>query len=73
MPNTGGELNRLNGKKGISVPYNSVPLMKLITEHNPNSYQKLVTLIEEHVGGVDCCDVVSQGTVEDFRNNLYKD
>lgn len=72
MPDTGGELNRLNGKKGISAPHKSVPVMKLISEHNPKSHQELVTLIEEHVGGADCCSVVSQGTVEDFGRNLYE-
>lgn len=72
MPDTGGELNRLNGKMGISAPYESVPVMKLIGEHNPNSHQELVELIEEHIGGAECCDVVSQGTVEDFGENLYE-
>lgn len=71
MPDTGGELNRLNGKEGISAPHKSVPVMKLISEHNPKSHQELVSLIEKHVGGADCCSVVSQGTVEDFGKNLY--
>lgn len=71
MPDTGGDLNLLNGKKGISAPHKSVPVMKLITEHNPKSHQELVSLIEKHVGGADCCSVVSQGTVEDFGKNLY--
>lgn len=72
MPDTGGELNRLNGKMGISSPDNSVLVMKLIGEHNPNSHQELVELIELHIGGTECCDVVSQGTVEDFGKNLYE-
>lgn len=72
MVDTGGELNRLNGKMGISAPYNSVPIMKLISNHNPNSHEELVELIEQHIGGADCCDVVSQGTVKDFGKNLYE-
>lgn len=72
MPDTGGELNRLNGKMGISAPDKSVPVMKLIGEHNPNSHQELVELIEEHIRGAECCNVVSQGTVEDFGKNLYE-
>jgi hypothetical protein len=72
MPETGGELNRLNGKMGISAPHKSVPVMKLISEHNPNSHHELVELIEKHIGGADCCDVVSRGTIEDFGKNLYE-
>jgi len=72
MPDTGGDLNLLNGKMGISDREESVPVMKLISEHNPKSNQELVELIEDHIGGADCCDVVSQGTVEDFGENLYE-
>lgn len=72
MPDTGGDLNNLNGKEGISDPGNSVPVMNLISEHNPKSEGELVDLIEQHVGGADCCDIVSQGTVEDFGRNLYE-
>ncbi len=72
MTDTGGELNRLNGKMGISAPYNSVPVMKLINQHNPKSHEELTGLIEKHIRGADCCDVISQGTVEDFGKNLFE-
>ena len=46
--NTGGLLNLLNGKMGISAPYKSVPVIKLINTHKPKSYDELEALIEYH-------------------------
>lgn len=71
MAYTGGELNKLNGMMGISSVENSVPIMKLIDNHKPKSEGELVKLIEHHVGGADCCDVVSRGTIQDFGRELY--
>lgn len=69
--NTGGLLNVLNGKMGISAPHRSVPVIKLINKHNPKSYDELETLIEYHYL-IDCeCGIKSQGTVYDFGKNLY--
>lgn len=69
--NTGGLLNVLNGKMGISAPHKSVPVMKLINKHRPKSYDELETLIEYHYLN-DCeCGIKSQGTVYDFGRNLY--
>lgn len=69
--NTGGLLNVLNGKMGISAPHRSVPVIKLINKHNPKSYDELETLIEYHYLN-DCeCGIKSQGTVYDFGKNLY--
>lgn len=48
MAYTGGLLNELNGKMGISAPYKSVPAMKLIRALNPKSKEELVELIEWH-------------------------
>lgn len=68
---TGGELNRLNGKYGISAPDKSVPVMKLIKVHKPKSNEMLVSLIKEHSEKKCECGIRSQGTIEDFGNNLY--
>ena len=69
--NTGGLLNLLNGKMGISAPYKSVPVIKLINTHKPKSYAELETLIEYHHLN-DCpCGIKSQGSVYDFGKNLY--
>ena len=69
--NTGGLLNVLNGKMGISAPHKSVPVIKLINKHKPKSYDELETLIEYHYLN-DCeCGIKSQGTVYDFGKNLY--
>jgi len=71
MAYTGGPLNELNGKMGISAPSNSVPVMKLIRIHKPKSKDELVELIKYHYEN-DCeCGIKSQGTVEDFGKNLY--
>lgn len=71
MADTGGLLNVLNGKKGISAPYNSVSVMKLIKNHHPQSKDELVDLIKYHYEN-DCdCGIKSQGTIEDFGKNLY--
>jgi len=43
MAYTGGPLNELNGKMGISAPNKSVPVMKLIKAHNPKR-KKLSTI-----------------------------
>jgi len=72
MTLTGGELNWLNGKHGISAPYRSVPVMKLIREHHPKSKGELIKLIEYHYKS-DCkCGIKSQGTIQDFGKNLYE-
>jgi len=69
---TGGELNILNGgKRGISAPDKSVPIMKLIKVHKPKSKEELVTLIKEHFIKKCECGIVSKGTIEDFGQNLY--
>ena len=72
MAYTGGPLNELNGKMGISAPHKSVAVMKLIKQHNPKSKGELVELIKWHSENTCDCGVVSQGTVEDFGINLYK-
>ncbi len=71
MAYTGGPLNELNGKMGISAPYKSVPVMKLIKVHKPKSKEELVELIKYHFEN-DCeCGIKSKGTVEDFGKNLF--
>jgi hypothetical protein len=70
---TGGELNELNGKYGISAPAKSVPIMKLIKAHKPKTQTELVDLVEIHFIDKTCaCGVISQGTIEDFGENLYE-
>ena len=71
MEYTGGPLNALNGAKGISAPYKSVPVMKLIKAHSPKSKEELVELIKYHHENECPCGIKSQGTIEDFGQNLY--
>lgn len=71
MAYTGGPLNELNGKMGISAPFKSVPVMKLIRVHQPKSKEELVELIKSHFTSSCECGIKSQGTVEDFGTNLY--
>jgi hypothetical protein len=71
MTYTGGPLNELNGKMGISAPQNSVSIMKLIRAHQPKSKQELVDLIKYHFKRTCKCGVKSRGTVFDFGKNLY--
>jgi len=72
MAYTGGPLNELNGKMGISAPNRSVPVMKLIKNHQPKSKEELVELIRFH-HEQDCfCGIKSQGTVEDFGKQLFE-
>lgn len=68
---TGGELNKLNGDYGISAPYKSVPMMKLIKNHRPKSKDELYEQIKFHFENDCSCGVRSQGTVEDFGKNLF--
>jgi hypothetical protein len=72
MAYTGGPLNELNGKMGISAPNRSVPVMKLIKIHQPKSKEALVQLIEYHYKNECKCGVVSKGTIEMFGGNLYE-
>jgi len=72
MAYTGGPLNELNGKMGISAPNRSVPIMKLIREHKPKSKDELVELIKWHSENECECGVISHGTVESFGRNLYE-
>lgn len=72
MAYTGGPLNELNGKMGISAPFKSVPVMKLIRTHKPLSKDALVQLIEYHHKNKCACGIESQGTVEMFGKNLYE-
>lgn len=69
--NTGGLLNLLNGKMGISAPYKSVPVIKLINTHKPKSYDELEALIEYHHLNDCSYGIKSQGSVYDFGKNLY--
>ena len=72
MAYTGGILNQLNGKYGISAPHRSVPVMKLIKAHRPKSRDELCELIKFHHEN-DCpCGVKSQGSVEDFGQKLFE-
>jgi hypothetical protein len=71
MTYTGGQLNELNGKMGISAPHKSVPVMKLIKIHKPKSKEELVLLIKYHFENECSCGIKSQGTLKDFGNNLY--
>ena len=68
---TGGALNLLNGKMGISAPKNSVPVMKLIKVHRPSTHFELEQLISSHFHGSCVCGIKSKGTVIDFGRNLY--
>lgn len=71
MSITGGPLNLLNGKMGISAPHKSVPIMKLIRVHSPKTKSQLEHLIETHYL-INCpCGIRSQGTVGSFGQNLY--
>ncbi|KAA3617686.1 MAG: MjaI family restriction endonuclease [Calditrichaeota bacterium] len=72
MAYTGGPLNELNGKMGISAPHKSVPVMKLIRIHKPKSKNELVQLIKNHFDKTCECGVKSQGTIEDFGSKLFE-
>lgn len=72
MAFTGGLLNELNGKMGISAAHNSVPVMKLIRAHNPKSKEELVELISSHSKSKCKCGVISKGSVYDFGKKLFK-
>lgn len=72
MTFTGGPLNLLNGKMGISAPYRSVPVMKLIRFHKPKSKKELEDLISVHASRQCECGIVSQGSIVTFGENLYK-
>jgi len=72
MAYTGGELNLLNGKYGISAPFRSVPVMKLIRVHQPKSKEELYRLIKYHHEAPCGCGVESKGSIEDFGRNLYE-
>jgi hypothetical protein len=72
MTYTGGELNELNGKMGISDPKKSVPVMRLIRNHRPKSKDALVQLIEYHKNNSCNCGVVSTGTVREFGERLFE-
>jgi len=72
MAYTGGPLNELNGKMGISAPNRSVPVMKLIKTHQPKSKDELVQLIKYHHENDCTCGIKSQGTIVDFGRNLYE-
>ncbi len=72
MAYTGGELNLLNGKYGISAPSNSVPVMKLIRAHRPKSKDELYGLIQYHFETTCECGIKSKGRIEDFGKRLYE-
>lgn len=70
-PFTGGELNILNGKAGISAPNKSVPVARLVRYHRPKSASELEKLISDHVNSNCKCGIISKGTIKDFGKNLY--
>lgn len=71
MTYTGGELNELNGKMGISDPMKSVYVMRLIRNHQPKSKDALVQLIDYHKSNKCQCGVISTGTVREFGERLF--
>ncbi len=71
MALTGGDLNKLNGKYGISAPRNSVPVMKLIKVHAPKSKKELYDLIKFHAEKNCECGIKSQGSIEFFGQQLF--
>lgn len=72
--NTGGPLNHLNSIYGLSAPWRTVPVIKLIRQHHPSSRQTLVQLIASHAQEPPVCDcgIRSTGTIQDFGNTLYE-
>lgn len=68
---TGGDLNWLNGKTGISAPENSVPVINLIRKHKPKTHEELYRLIKKHKQKKCKCGIISHGTIEDFGKKLY--
>ncbi len=70
-PYTGGPLNKVNSKCGISAPNKSVSVSGLIKAHNPKSAEELERLIALHSKEICKCGIVSKGTIEDFGRNLY--
>ncbi len=69
---TGGVLNFLNGKYGISWSKRSVPVMNLIRQHGPKSRRELAILIASHSKSPPCeCGILSEGTVKDFGRSLF--
>ena len=71
MAYTGGPLNELNGKMGISAPFKSVSVMKLIKVHQPKGKEELVELIKWHSENTCECGIISKGSIETFGKNLY--
>lgn len=72
MVYTGGKLNWLNGKYGISAPEKSVPVMKLINTHKPKTRFELYELIRSHYNSPCSCGIISKGTIKDFGENLFE-
>ncbi len=70
-PYTGGPLNVLNGKAGISAPQNSVSVSALVRAHKPKSAAELESLISDHTAGNCECGIVSKGSVQNFGKNLF--
>jgi hypothetical protein len=70
--NTGGPLNHIVAKYGLNAPNKTVPVMKLIREHNPKSYGELRELIAIHSKTECPCKIKSHGSVQDFGMKLYQ-
>jgi len=71
---TGGPLNGLNERAKVNSRARSVPIMRLVGAHKPQTPREVSRLIEEHVcPATPCatCGVVSQGTVDTFASNLF--
>ena len=73
---TGGPLNKINESYYCNAKNRSVPVMTLIRYHKPKTRDELVALISSHqrneVHGQCPCGARSQGTLEDFGQNLYE-
>jgi len=65
-PYTGGPLNWLKGKAGISAPARSVPVSRLVKTHQPKSAAELEQLIANHIGGG--CPCGESGNRGGFRS-----
>lgn len=69
---TGGPLNWLNERFRLNSRNKSVPVMKLVQSHHPQSPRELEDLIEEHSLSRCACGCESKGTVKDFGHSLFE-
>jgi len=72
MAKTGGALDKLCAKNNLAAPSVTIPIMKVIAQHQATTEEQVLELIEQH-NNKFChqCKSTGTGTIKDWAKTMY--